>query len=132
MDRSQLREERARIYRNRFREYFTAMKKEQSANMRKRHAHFTEIVKDYTSFDDFLRVWSEKMKMWGIEVYEGQDIISLYIQLDFTDYEEYYVIMGKDGHLAISSVAGCKELCANTLVNIFTDENVEIEDITRG
>lgn len=132
MDRSLLRKERARIYRDRFREYFTAMKEEQSASMRKRHAHFTEIVKDYTSFDDFLRDWCEKMELWGVEVNESKDIISLYIKLDFTDYEEYYVIMGKDGHLAISSVAGCKELCANTLVNIFDGSYPDEDDIIKG
>ncbi len=132
MDRSQLRKERARIYRDRFRDFYTAMKEQQSTSMRKRHAHFTEIVKDYTSFDDFLHDWREKMELWGVEVNEGEDIISLYIQLDFTDYEEYYVIMGNDGHLAISSVAECKELCASTLVNIFDGSYPDEEDIIKG
>lgn len=97
---------------------------------RKRHAHFTSIVKDYTSFDDFVKDWDEKMALWGIEVTKEENYVSLRMQFDFSDYECYHVIMGPDGHLAMSGVIWCEELCANMLVNIFTENYVDEEDIT--
>ena len=37
--------------------------KDTLALMHKRHALFTEIVKDYSSFDDFMLDWDEKMAL---------------------------------------------------------------------
>lgn len=108
------------------------MRNESLAKLRKRHAGFTEIVKPYTSFDDFMHDWSDKMTLFGVEVDQGPDSISLRIQIDYTDYEQYHVIMGKDGHLAVSSAVWWQDLFANTLTNIFTGENVDIEDIVKG
>lgn len=101
------------------------------ANLRKRHAGFTEIVKEYTSFDDFMRDWHEKMPLFGTEVERGSDCISLRIQIDYTDYEQYHVIMGRDGHLAMSSAVWWNDMFANTLTNIFTGEKVDIDDIAK-
>ena len=97
---------------------------------RKRHAHFTGIVKDYTSFDDFVKDWDEKMALWGIELTKWENYISLRMQFDFSEYECYHVIMGPDNHLAMSAVIWCEESCANTLVDVFTGDYMDTEDIT--
>lgn len=101
------------------------IRNENLAKLRKRHAGFTELVKEYTSFDDFMRDWYEKMALFGTEVDQGSESISLRIQIDYTDYEEYYIIMGKDGHLAIDPEVMWQDMCTNTLTNIFTGENVD-------
>ena len=95
------------------------------AKLRKRHAGFTELVKEYTSFDDFMSDWHEKMTLFGVEVYECSDSIDIRIEIDYTDYEEYYVIMGQDGHLTMSAAVSWQFMCANTLTDIFTGESVE-------
>ena len=103
---------------------YGSTREEQLVLMRKRHAHFTEIVKGYTSFDDFMRDWDEEMALWGVEATKGENRISLYIPMDDTEYEEYMVIMDKDGHLEISAEVWWNELFANTLTDIFTGKNV--------
>lgn len=112
---------------------FQEMRENGLSKMRLRHAGFMEIVIEYTSFDDFMRDWEATMTLFGTEVSQGSDCISFRIQIDYTDYEEYFVIMGKDGHLAISSVVWWQnEVCANEITNIFTGETVDEEDITKG
>lgn len=109
---------------------FQEMRDKGLSKMRQRHAGFMEIVKEYTSFSDFLHDWEDLMTLFGTEVYAGSDGIDLRIQIDYTDYEEYHVIMGKDGHLTMSAAVWWQnEKCANELTNIFTGEGVEIEDI---
>ena len=105
-------------------ELYVSKREEQLALMRKRHAHFTDIVKDYTSFDDFMRDWDEKMALWGVEASKGENCISLYIQMDYNQYEDYTVIMGKEGHLEIDTEVWWNELCTNTVTDIFTGENI--------
>lgn len=109
---------------------FQELRNEGLSKMRHRHTGFMEIVKEYTSFDDFLRDWEYLMTLFGTEVYEGSDCISLRIQIDDTDYEEYHVIMGRSGHLTMSAAAWWQnDCCANELTNIFTGKAVEIDDI---
>jgi len=109
---------------------FYEMREKGLSKMRQRHAGFMEIVKEYTSFSDFLHDWENLMTLFGTEVYAGSDGVDLRIQIDYTDYEEYHVIMGKDGHLTMSAAAWWQnECCANELTNIFTGDKVEIEDI---
>ena len=81
---------------------FYEMRKKSLSKMRQRHAGFMEIVKDYTSFKDFLNDWEDLMTLFGTEVTAGSEWVDLYIQIDYTDYEDYTVIMGKDGHLTMS------------------------------
>lgn len=98
--------------------------------MRKRRAHFIEIVKDYASMADFNRDWDEKMCMFGIELNGGDTCTSLYMQLDFTEYETYYVVIDEDGHLTVSPIVGWQnECCANSYINLLTGERADDEDI---
>lgn len=110
--------------------FFHEMREKGLSKMRQRHAGFMEIVKDYTSFDDFLYDWEDLMTLFGTEVTAGSEYVGLYIQIDYTDYEDYTVIMGKDGHLTMSPEVGWQnECCANEHTNIFTGESVDAEDI---
>lgn len=99
--------------------------------MRKRHTHFTAIVKGYTSFENLIRDWEEKMALWGVEMTNCGEYIRLHIQLDITEYEDYHVVMGAYGHLTISPAVWWEENYANTLSDIFTGHHLEAEDITR-
>ena len=105
---------------------FYEMREKSLSKMRQRHAGFMEIVKNYTSFDDFLNDWKDLMTLFGTEVTAGSKYVGLYIQIDYTDYEDYTVIMGKDGHLTMSPEVGWQnECCANEHTNIFTGESVD-------
>lgn len=117
---------------DKYHDAYAAIQNEQLAMMRRRHDMFTGIVENYTSFADFLRDWRELLTLLGLEIKECDQYVSLYMQLDFTDYEQYHVIMGRDGHLAISSSAWCEMYCANILINIFTGAGVDGEDIVKG
>lgn len=98
--------------------------------MRKRHAFLCNIVKPYSSLEKLARDKDEWFAMLGIDTYLYEKYISLYIQLDYTEYEEYYVIPGKDGHLTISEVIMWQdECCANTYLNIFDLSYPDEEDI---
>ena len=99
-------------------------REESLALMRKRHALFTEIVKDYTSFDDFMRDWDEKLALWGVEATQGKNGITLYMLLEYTEYEYYGISIGKDGHLEIDPIVTWNDCCATTDTNIFTGRDV--------
>ena len=109
---------------------FYEMRKKSLSKMRQRQAGFMEIVKQYTSFKDLLNDWEDLMTLFGTEVTAGSEWVDLYIQIDYTDYEDYTVIMGKDGHLTMSpEVWWQNEFCSNEHTNIFTGEEVDEEDI---
>lgn len=91
---------------------------------RKRHAHFSEIVKVYTSFEAFIHDWDETMALWGVELTQENGYIRLYMQLDYCGYEEFHVILGNDGHLAMSSGVGCNDFFANMIYDIDNSETV--------
>lgn len=98
--------------------------------MRKRHAFLCDIVKSYSSLEKFARDKDEWFAMLGVELFLGEICITLYIQLDYTEYEEYYVIPGKDGYLTISEVIMWQdECCANTYLNIFDLSYPDEKDI---
>ena len=98
--------------------------------MRKRHAFLREIATQYSSLEAFANERDEWFAVRGIELTLCEKYISLYIQLDYTKYEEYYVIPGKDGHLTISEVIMWQdECCANTYLNIFDLSYPDEEDI---
>ncbi len=103
---------------------------ERYAMMRKRHAFLHEIATQYSSLEAFASERDEWFAVRGIELTFCEKYISLYIQLDYTEYEEYYVIPGKDGHLTISEVIMWQdECCANTYLNIFDLSYPDEEDI---
>lgn len=72
--------------------------------MRKRHAYFSAVAEEYTSFADFIKAHGMWLTIMGIELTDCGQYLKLYIQLSPAEYEEYYVIMDKDGQLNISDI----------------------------
>lgn len=89
---------------------------------RKRHAFFSNLVKEYTSFEDFMRCREEKLFMYGVQLTQEDYYIRLYIQFDYSEYEEFHIIMGEDGHLTLSNGVGFEECFANMIQDIVTEE----------
>lgn len=99
--------------------------------MRERQAYFTAMAEKYASFEAFVEEHGYWLDMVGIKLIEGANYLMLHIQLDCTDYEDYYITYGHNGHLTISNIVGFQDdWCANRLINIFTGEVAEENDIT--
>ena len=113
----------------RWREAFQEMRSESIAKQQKRHAFLSDIVKEYTNLEDFAREKSEFIEMMGVEMGSGEKCVSLYFQLDYNEYEQYFVIPTGDGKLAVSYVIWWQnEVCANEILNIFTGETYDDDD----
>lgn len=98
--------------------------------MRKRHLYLNEIAQPYISLDDFAKEKDEWFAITGIELTHCGKYISLYMPFGVDEYETYHVIPGKDGHLTISEVIWWQDpYCFNDLINIFTRESVDEEEI---
>lgn len=105
-------------------------REERYAMMRKRHAFFYAMVKSYTSLKEFAKEKDEWFAMMGVELTLGSNVISLYMQLDYGEYETYYIIPGKDGRLTVSEVISWQDpYCYNDDINIFTEESVKEDEI---
>lgn len=90
--------------------------------MRKRHAFLNDIVKPYTSLSELVKDKDEWFALRGIDLTKNDDdgYASIYIWLDYGEYDAYFVIPGKDGHLTISEIVLWQDdCCANTYVNPF-------------
>lgn len=109
---------------------FSKMTDEQVYEIRrKRHACFSAIAEEYDSFEEFVKANDEWFAIMGIELFEEEKYIKLHIQLDFSEYETYHVILGANGKLTVSHVIGCEDMCANVLFNVFTENYADEEDI---
>ena len=113
-----------------WRKVFQDMRSESIAKMHKRHVFLSDLVKEYTNLEDFARDKSEFFEMMGVEFGSGEKCISLYFQLDYNDYEQYFVVPTNDGRLAVSHVIWWQnEVCANEILNIFTGETYDDDDV---
>lgn len=98
--------------------------------MRKRHAFLNETARQYTSLETFANDRDEWFAIRGIELTLYQKCITLYMSLGYDEYETYYIISGDNGQLAVSEVVGWQDPCCfNDLINIFTGESVDDDDI---
>lgn len=98
--------------------------------MRKRHEFLHEIARRYTSLETFANERDEWFAIRGIELTLHKNCISLYISLGYDEYETYYIISGNSGQLTASEVVGWQDPCCfNDLINIFTRESVDEEEI---
>lgn len=99
---------------------------ERYAMMRKRHAFLSETVKGYTSLEDYARDKEEWFAILGIELSLGDKCISLWMQLDYYNYEEYFIEPTTNGNLAVSTEIWWQDdMCCNSILNIFTEECVD-------
>ena len=109
---------------------FSKMTDKQVYEMRrKRHACFSAIAEEYDSFKEFIKANDEWFAIMGIELCEEEKYLSLHIQLDFSEYETYHVVHGRNGKLTVSHVIWCEDMCANMLFNVFTENYADKEDI---
>lgn len=109
---------------------FEEIRQDSIAKMHKRHAFLSDIVKNYTNLEDFAHDKSEFFEMMGVEFGSGEKRISLYFQLDYNEYEQYFVVPTNDGRLAVSHVIWWQnEICANEILNIFTGETYDDDDV---
>ncbi|MDE6095277.1 MAG: hypothetical protein K2G52_03725 [Muribaculaceae bacterium] len=107
--------------------------KERIEMMRKRQAYFSAVAEKYTSFTDFIRAQEMWLAIMGIELTEYEDYLQLYIQLDFTEYEYYFIIKTPDGTLTVSDIILWQdEVCCNSYFNISTGERAIEEDIFKS
>ena len=110
------------------------MTSEQRLEMqRKRYAYFKEIANKYNSIRDFIKDNDEKFAIVGIELNGGEDSASIYLQLNYTEYEQYHIIQMPSGQLTCSHIIWYQDdFCANSLRNVVTGVDVDdVEDIDK-
>ena len=100
--------------------------------MRKRQWFLNDIVKSYTSLAELVKEKDEWFALRGINLLTKEDdeeYVSIYMWLDYGEYDAYFVIPDKKGHLTISEIVLWQDdCCANTFVNPFN----AIEDCYAG
>lgn len=100
---------------------------ERLAMMRKRQAFLSQFTEGCSTFEDFIKANDEKLAIMGIELKHnpGNDHhITLWIQLDYTDYEAYHVVHAVEGGLEISNIIWWQDdYCANDLMDISDPSN---------
>lgn len=94
---------------------------ERIALMRKRYAFFSEMVKGYTDIHTFFIENDERFAIMGMELSEGDNYLTIYIQLDFTEYEYYHIVVDSQGRLVVENNVTWDYRCATSEVDIFTD-----------
>lgn len=109
---------------------FDVMTSEERLEMqRKRYAYFKEIAEKYNSFQSFIKDNDEKFAIVGIELNGDEESASLYIQLNYTDYELYHIIQLPSGQLTCSPVIWYQdEYCCNSLRNVVAGEDIDDEE----
>lgn len=88
--------------------------------MRKRHAFFSEMVKGYTDLHKFFIDNDERFAIMGMELSEDNTFLQIYIQLDFTEYEYYYVDKDEHGNLVVRNTVTWNECCSYADIDIFS------------
>ena len=98
--------------------------------MRKRQAYFSAVAEEYTSFADYIKAQDMWLAIMGIELTEQTNFLQLHIQLDFVEYEDYFIIKTPEGTLTVSDIILWQdEVCCNSYLNISTGERADEEDI---
>ena len=101
--------------------------------MRKRQAYFSAVAEEYTSFADFIKAQDMWLAIMGIELTDCRRYLKLYIQLDFAEYEEYYVGMTDDGHLTVSDIVMWNDnACCTSYIDINTGDAADKESIFKS
>lgn len=95
--------------------------KERFEWMRKRQSFLNDIVRSYTSLAELVKDKDEWFALRGIDLTKEDDkCASICIWLDYGEYDVYFVIPDKNGHLTISEIVLWQDnYCANTFVNPF-------------
>lgn len=126
------RREKAKKYRERYREFFLVMNEERKKAlelMRRRHACYKKLITDagIKTAEEFYDKYKDHFEMYGINLTMSNDNsrCAIYLELGDYYYEEYKVTDGKNGNVAeVSPEVAFKELFNNVEVNIFTGEEI--------
>lgn len=98
--------------------------------MRKRHTYLSLVAEEYVTFNEFKESNEKWFAIMGVELCTNDKYLTLHIQLDCIEYEIYHVIPRDFGKLTISDIIRWQDnSCANSLLNIFTEEKADEEDI---
>lgn len=98
--------------------------------MRKRHAFLNTLVSSYTSIDEFVRDKEHWFAMLGTDLCLCNEYAYIYMWLDYSEYEMYFVIPGNDGRITVSEVIRWQDnYCANTYLNIFSLQRSDDDEI---
>ena len=110
---------------------YSNMTKEQQCELRQqRHAYFTAIAKECSTFDEFVKKHEQWLALMGIELFETKNYLTMRIQLDYCDYEAYHITAVDNGRLAVSSIIECQnEVGANVFMNVFTGAYADEKEI---
>lgn len=99
--------------------------------MRRRQAYFAALAEEYDTFDDFIKSQEMWLAIMGIQLTRSGEYIELYIQLDFTEYEQYYIIKTQEGPLTVSDIILWQdEYCCNSRLDISTGNRANEKDIS--
>ncbi len=90
--------------------------------MRKRHAFFSKMVEGYTDLHMFFKDNDERFAIMGMELSEFDTHLQIYIQLDFTEYEYYYIDKDEQGNLVVRNTVSWDDCCACVDIDIFSKE----------
>ncbi len=128
--RAQKRKEIVEKNREHFREFVIHMdekRKKILELMRRRHAYYTKLINEaeVKTAKDFYEKFREHFDMYGVKLSLGDLACSIYLELGDYDYEQYWVMDGKNGNLAeVCPEVAFKDLFTNLEVNIFTEEYI--------
>ena len=96
--------------------------------MRKRHAFFSKMVEGYTDLHMFFKDNDERFAIMGMELSEFDTHLQIYIQLDFTEYECYYIDKDNRGKLVVRNTVSWDDCCAREEIDIFQWQRNKFEN----
>ena len=103
---------------------------ERYAMMRKASCFPYRVCEGYTSLEEYAKDKDEWFAILSVELSAGEKSISLWFQLGYDDYEEYFIEPTADGHLVVSPIIAWQDFCcSNGYLNIFTEKSVDEEDL---
>ncbi len=100
--------------------------------MLKRHAFIAESLYGFTTLEEYAKQKKEWYAIFGVKLELRKDCVSLHFELGNREYEEYYVGVSAECRLDVSNIIFWQnEVCANELLNIFTGQTYDNEDMIR-
>ena len=111
---------------------FSMNESERTFLMKKRQAYFSCLAEKFSSFDDFIKANDLWFAIMGVELIKTHNYLTIHIQLNFTEYEDYFVIQVEENRLTVSNIIGWQDnYCCNNYLNLKTMEQADKEDIPK-
>lgn len=127
--RKSLRQRNGEIYREKFRDYFKAENDRIVSVMRKRHAYYTQLIREsgVKTVKEFYDKFMNHFEMYGVKLSLSDDEAGCLIHLELGDYdyEDYSVLRDEDsGMVIVSPIVEYKNLFCNDEINIFQENTL--------